>query len=151
MQIKDYAAELVEPNHAPLSAILRPEDEIQLWSDLAASSTCPVPLQQRAATLSALFAPISPKLAALRRNSGRLPTEDVLDLIDELHQTLEALWEVEDATAPGQQLDLLPCHLTLHPLVLLVTATRYATKHVPLHFVGDLTDMLFLEQLYDYN
>ena len=107
---------------------------MQLWSDLAASSTCPAPLQQRAAAISALFVPISPKLAALRKNSGGLPTEDVLDLIDELQQTLEALWDVEDATAPGQELGLLPCCLMLHPSVLLVTAVRYVAKHVPLHF-----------------
>lgn len=100
-QIKDYAAELVEPNHAPLSAMLRPEDEMQLWSDLAASSTCPDPQKRRAATISALFAPICPKLAALRTHNRELPTENVLDLIDELHQTLEALWDLEDATAPG--------------------------------------------------
>lgn len=81
--------------------MLRPEDEMQLWSDLAASSTCPDPLKRRAATISALFAPISPKLAALRTSNGGLPTENVLDLIDELHQTLEALWDLEDATAPG--------------------------------------------------
>ena len=104
---------------------------MQLWSDLAASSTCPAPLQQRAATISALFAPVSPKLAALRKSSGGLPTEDVLDLIDELHQALEALWDVEDATAPGQELDLLPCCLMWHPCVLPVTAVRYAAKHVP--------------------
>lgn len=73
---------------------------MQLWSDLAASSTCPGPLKQRAAAISALFAPISPKLAALRTSSGVLPAEDVLDLIDELHQTFEVLWDLEDAT-PG--------------------------------------------------
>ena len=100
-QIKDYAAELVEPNHAPLSAILRPEDEVQLWSGLAASSSCPSPLKQRAAAISAIFAPISPKLAALRKSTGGTPTEEVLDLIDELHQVLEALWELQDSAAPG--------------------------------------------------
>ncbi|KAL3130926.1 hypothetical protein ABBQ38_000251 [Trebouxia sp. C0009 RCD-2024] len=100
-QIKDYAAELIEPNHAPLSAILRPDDEVQLWSGLAASSTCPAPLKQRAAAISAIFVPISPKLVALRKNTGEIPTEEVLDLIDELHQILEALWELQDAAAPG--------------------------------------------------
>lgn len=70
---------------------------MRLWSDLAASSTCPGPLKQRAAAISALFVPIFPKLAALRKSSGGLPTEDVLDLIDELHHTLEALWDLEDA------------------------------------------------------
>lgn len=101
MQIKDYAAELVEPNHAPLSAILRPDDEVQLWSGLAASSTCPAPLKQRAAAISAILVPISPKLVALRRNTEQIATEEVLDLIDELHQVLEALWELQDAAAPG--------------------------------------------------
>ena len=74
---------------------------MQLWSDLAASSTCPAPLKQRAAAISALLAPISSKLAALRKCPGGLPAEEVLDLIDEMHQTLEALWELEDAAAPG--------------------------------------------------
>lgn len=106
-QIKDYAAELVEPNHAPLSAILRPEDEIQLWSDLAASSTCPAPLKQRAAAISALLAPILPKLFALRKSTGEMPAEEVLDLIDELHQTLEALWELQDTAAAGYCLESL--------------------------------------------
>ncbi|DBA90074.1 TPA: hypothetical protein ACH3X2_004335 [Trebouxia sp. C0005] len=100
-QVKDYAAELVEPNHAPLSAILRPEDEIQLWSDLAASSTCPAGLQQRAASITQKFAHVSSKLQQVRKASGALPEEDALDLIDELHQTLEALWELEAADAPG--------------------------------------------------
>ncbi|DBB02465.1 TPA: hypothetical protein ACH3X3_011460 [Trebouxia sp. C0006] len=101
-QVKDYAAELVEPNHAPLSAILRPEDEIQLWSDLAASSTCPAGLQQRAASISQKFAHVSPQMQQVRKAAGALPEEDALDLIDELHQTLEALWELEAADAPGQ-------------------------------------------------
>ena len=100
-QVKDYAAELVEPNHAPLSAILRPEDECQLWSDLAASSTCPTPLKQRAAAITSIFAAFSPKLAAIRKNTGTLPEEEILDLIDDLHQTLEALWELEDADTSG--------------------------------------------------
>ena len=100
-QVKDYAAELVEPNHAPLSAILRPEDECQLWADLAASSTCPKPLQQRAAAISGLLAVLSAKLAAVRKSTGALPEEALLDLIDEVHQTLEALWELEDSAAPG--------------------------------------------------
>ena len=47
MQVKDYAAELVEPNLAPLSGILRPEDEVQFWTELAASSTCSQALQER--------------------------------------------------------------------------------------------------------
>ena len=101
MQVKDYAAELVEPNHAPLSAILRPEDEIQLWSDLAQSSTCPAALQLRAAEISRIFAPVIPKLQNLRKVSEALPEEAILDLIDDMQQSLEALWELE-AEAPGQ-------------------------------------------------
>lgn len=101
-QVKDYAAELVEPNHAPLSAILRPEDEIQLWSDLAASSTCPSGLQQRATSIARILAPISPKVQQLQRATGALPEEELLVLIDDVHQTLDALWELEASDAPGE-------------------------------------------------
>jgi hypothetical protein len=38
----------------------------------------------------------------VRKAAGALPEEDALDLIDELHQTLEALWELEAADAPGR-------------------------------------------------
>ena len=83
---------------------MRPEDEIQLWSDLAASSTCPAGLQQRAASIAQKFAHVSPKLQQVRKASGALPEEDTVDLINELHITLEALWELEAADAPGQWL-----------------------------------------------
>ncbi len=81
--------------------MLRPEDEIQLWSDLAVSSTCPAALQQRAAAISRIFAPVVPKLQKLRKSSVALPEEEVLDLVEDVHQVLEALWELEAPDASG--------------------------------------------------
>lgn len=126
LQVKDYAAELIEPNHAPLSAILQPEDECQLWSDLAASSTCPFPLKQRAAAIAGIFAAFSPKLAAIRKHTRNLPEEEILDLIDEVHQTLEALWELEDGVISGQYLSMLLTRL-IFAKQLMFLASKYST------------------------
>ena len=101
LQVKDYAAELVEPNCAPLSGILQPEDEIRLWTDLAASHTCPRPLQDRAAAIASILAPVQPKLRKLQKTCKDLSEEEMIDLIDDLHHTLDALWELEAPTVPG--------------------------------------------------
>ena len=100
-QVKDYAAELVEPNLAPLSAILQPEDELQFWSGLATSSSCPAPLQQRAAAISSALASLGIKLGALHKQVDMLPEEDMVDFIEDAHQSLEALWEIPLPAAPG--------------------------------------------------
>lgn len=101
MQAKDYAAELVEPNLAPLSAILQADDELQFWSNLAASSSCPVLLQQRAAAISAAMAPAVVKLRALQKIADVLPEEELVDFIEDIHQALEALWDLQTPAAPG--------------------------------------------------
>lgn len=101
LQVKDYAAELVEPNLAPLSAILQPEDELQFWAGLAASSSCPAPLQQRAAAISSALASLGIKLRALHKQVDMLPEEDMVDFIEDSHQSLEALWEIPLPAAPG--------------------------------------------------
>jgi len=75
-------------------------------------------LQQRAASITQIFAHVSPKLQQLRKATGALPEEEALDLIDELHQTLEALWELEASDAPGQWLaheQCVECFATLLP------------------------------------
>lgn len=101
VQAKDYAAELVEPNLAPLSAILLPEDELQFWNSLAASSSCPAPLQQRAAAISAAMASIGVKLHALRKKADALPEEEMVDFIEDVQQSLEVLWGLSMPAAPG--------------------------------------------------
>lgn len=104
MQAKDYAAELVEPDLAPLSAILCPEDELQFWSGLAASSSCPPILQQRAKAISTAMAPIAVKLRALQKKTDLLPEEALGDFIEDVHQSLEALWDLQMPAAPGASL-----------------------------------------------
>ena len=101
VQTKDYAAELVEPNLAPLSAILQPEDEVQFWNNLAVSSSCPALLQQRAAAVTAAMASIGVKLHALRKRADALPEEELVDFIEHVHQSLEALWGLPTPDAPG--------------------------------------------------
>ena len=101
MQVKDYAAELVEPHLAPLSGILRPEDEIRFWTELSTSNSCPQLLQKRAAAITSVFAPVQPKLQQVQRASKDMSEEKLLDIIDDMHDVLDALWELEAPDAPG--------------------------------------------------
>ncbi|KAK9815706.1 hypothetical protein WJX72_008353 [[Myrmecia] bisecta] len=92
-QAKNSGLDLTAINAAPLQAILSPEDEIQLWADLAGDPGTPLALRKGAAQIEAAFRPLGPRFGALREAAG-VDEEAVLELIDAAHQALEVVWEV---------------------------------------------------------
>ena len=67
------AAVLLDPDAAPLTAIMHPVDELKLWVDLSVSQGCPMLLRRRAQALGAIFGPLVPKFQVLRADhAGRL-------------------------------------------------------------------------------
>ena len=60
------ADSMLDPNDAPLAAIMHPVDEVQLWVDLSASQSCPMLLQRRAQALSAILGPLLQKFGVLK-------------------------------------------------------------------------------------
>lgn len=67
------AAALLDPNEAPLTAIMHPVDELKLWVDLSVSQGCPMLLRRRAQALGAIFGPLVPKFQVLKADHAGEP------------------------------------------------------------------------------
>ena len=64
---------LLDPNDAPLTAIMHPVDELKLWVDLSVSQGCPMQLRRRAQALGAIFGPLVPKFQVLKADQAGEP------------------------------------------------------------------------------
>lgn len=87
------------PDNGSLLGILRPEDEFQMWAELAGGGGGGA-LQRRAAELSKHFDPLWRPFSELGK--GEIKSEEaVLELLDNTQEALDGAWSVKASDAPG--------------------------------------------------
>lgn len=79
---------------APLLGVLHPEDEFQMWAELAGGAGS-AGLQRSAAEISKHFDPLWRHFAELRK--GVLAEETLLELLDNTQEALDSVWGVKSS------------------------------------------------------
>ena len=90
----------VDPADSPLVGIASPLDEFTLWSEVAYAKDVSEPTRRAANEVYRAFEPVKERFERL----NHLADEDVLELVDEVGDALDAAWRIRrgDGTAGGQ-------------------------------------------------
>ena len=87
------------PDKAPLLGVLRPEDEFQMWAELAGGAGS-AGLQKRAAEISKHLDPLWRSFSELGKGEMMDKEEAILELLDNTQEALDAVWGIRASDGP---------------------------------------------------